>query len=131
MALEQLSVVGCQLSNRVRKKVWARMKIKGATLIESITALLIITSVMGAAFTLYTKTSGSQKQVLKTRAKMIQHAFENNILTNDDFTNEFLNVITARENYKGLNEIKQVTLTMNDRSGKKILEKKYLKYVTE
>lgn len=106
-----------------------KIRLKGATLIESLTALAIITAVMGAVFSLYTKTIGNQKQTLKTRAKLIQNEFEQNLLSETDLPNEFLTVNTEIENYNNLNEIKLITLIINDKSGKPVLEKKYLKYV--
>jgi len=102
---------------------------RGATLIESLTALAIVTAVMGAAFTLYNQTIARQAQVLKTRAVFIQNQFEQNQLNEEDLSNEFLTITTEATNYNNMDDIKHITLTISNKQGKKITERHYLKCI--
>ncbi len=108
-----------------------REKIKGSTLIESLTALAIVTAVMGSAFTVYNQTVSKQSHVMKVRAKFIQTAFEQNVLTekiSEDLSDEFTTVETEEIDYKNLSDVKQYTLIIKNKAGKQLLKKNYLKY---
>lgn len=107
------------------------IKFKGSTLIESLTALAIITAVMGSAFTVYNQTVSKQSNVMKVRAKFEQLVFEQNMLTgknSNDLSNEFMNIETEELNYKNMSDVKQFVLTIKNKQGKLLLRKNYLKY---
>lgn len=103
--------------------------IKGATLIESLTALAIVTTVMGAAFTLYDKTVSRQQMVMKTRAKCIQTEFESVLFSGNtpaDMSNDMVNVEVTTGPYQNDPETIHYNLLIQDKQGKIIMEKNYL-----
>ncbi|HYG52485.1 MAG TPA: hypothetical protein VD905_16350 [Flavobacteriales bacterium] len=114
---------------QIMKYINVNKTMRGATLIESLTALAIVTAVMGAAFTLYNQTIARQAQVLKTRAVFIQNQFEQNQLNEEDLSNEFLTITTEATNYNNMDDIKHITLTISNKQGKKITERHYLKCI--
>ena len=106
----------------------------GATLVEALTALTIITTVMGAAFTVYTQTVSNQRPVLKARARLMQNAFEQQILQNsmgDDLSDEYITAEVQTSAYKGMAGIKHIVLRLTDKTGKLLSEKNYLRYKPE
>jgi len=106
--------------------------LKGATLIESLTALAIVTTVMGAAFTLYEKTMSNQQQVMKTKAKLLQVNAENQLYQGSTFTDlsdDAVKVEIEEENYKQQPDVKWIKINFSTKNGKKIMQKNYLEYI--
>lgn len=106
-------------------------KLNGSTLIESLTALAIVTAVMGSAFTIYNQTVSKQSNVMKLRAKFVQSSFEQQLLNgkiSEDLSDEYTTVETEETNYKNLSDIKQYTLTIKNKQGKIMIKKNYLKH---
>lgn len=104
-------------------------KVRGATLIESLTALTLVSVVMGSAFTLYEKTVSSEKQLLRTRAKCLQMAAENMLThaeTIGELSNDLITVNVEEENYSA--HVKRITCTYATKQGKIIMKKNYLRY---
>jgi hypothetical protein len=126
MAIREFWIKRCW----IKRFISVSFQLRGSTLIESLTALAIVTTVMGAAFTLYNQTIANQAQVLKTRAAYIQNQFEQNPFSEEDLSNDFLTVTTQIENYQNIPDVKHITLTIANKQGKKIFEKQYLKYVS-
>jgi len=111
--------------------VSGRYKIRGATLIESLTALAIVCTVMGAAFTLYEKTASKQQQLMKTRARLVQAEIEQYLKNGQvipDLSNDFITVNVETENYRQQSDVQHYTVTFSTKQGKMIMEKNYLKY---
>jgi Tfp pilus assembly protein PilE len=107
-------------------------RVKGATLIESLTALAIVTTVMGAAFTLYEKTVSTQQQVMKTKAKLLQVNAEHQLYQTGritDLSDEAIKVDITEEPYQQQTDMKQVNITFSTRNGKLIMQKNYLRYI--
>lgn len=111
--------------------VLSQQKIKGATLLESLTALAIVTSVFIAAFTVYNQTVIHQSMVAKTRALVKQTEVERLFpLQNDnlDLTSDFFHIDVQHEPYKQSNDLKHYTLTISSKDGKIVKEKHYIRY---
>lgn len=115
----------------VFKKNKTTRLVKGATLLESLTALAIVTSVMGAAFTLYTQTISSQPHALRTKAMLIQNQFEQSLknpAVEVEQNDPGLLIETTHEPVRHSTQLYEHHLVIKTKKGKIILQKKYFTY---
>lgn len=111
-----------------------KVTIKGATLIESLTAMTIIIAVFTIAFSLFNQTITHQNLTNKTKALLKQFEFEQTINKTDEIStidDPTLQITIDELPYKQNKDIKHYTLHITDKVGKRIREIDYLLYMPE
>jgi len=98
-------------------------KLKGSTLLEALTALAIISTLVGASFSIYNQTISSHHSALSTKALLMKNTIEFETL-NKDFISKEINVVV--EPYGHSNELLLKRVEFLHQNGKVLYHYNYL-----
>lgn len=110
------------------------LKLKAATIIESIVAMTLIMISFGIAMMIFVNINKSNNNFQKFRAKLIINEMAEKTINENNYTNEVIkgkNIKVTRtiSSYKSYTDLKLLLIEAHNSEGKKIAERKELIFV--